>query len=199
MRIDLQFLKAIDRKTALYAAVLLGSIAGTIGLTMALASTGDGLDQLRTELTTARNQANSIRPPTLEELAEWSALATRVDERLLPDGEVTAFLGSVTRLASQNRLEDFDLDTEEHDLAAAGGVLSGTDALAASIGVLHYTRLTVSFNATYQGAARFIDGISRLGYLTSLTSVDLNRISPEREANVSVTIDMNVYQDGNAS
>ena len=190
MPVELKALKGVDPQLVGYGALLLLAVAGIIGMNVHLGTVRTAVAELQEELAEKEREAENIVLPTADERSEWTTNQNLMTSMLLADPDIPAFFNDLTRLATLNRLERFNLGTEERVLDDAERELSVSETLARSVGIRRYLVVNLEFSADYRDAVEFVQDVGRLPRLTEFVSVQLRRQPPS----VGVTMSFHVYK-----
>ena len=190
MPVELKALKGVDPQLVGYGALLLFAVAGIIGMNVHLGTVRTAVAELQEELAEKEREAENIVLPTADERSEWTTNQNLMTSMLLADPDIPAFFNDLTRLATLNRLERFNLGTEERVLDDAERELSVSETLAQSVGIHRYLVVNLEFSADYRDAVEFVQDVGRLPRLTEFVSVQLRRQPPS----VGVTMSFHVYK-----
>ena len=174
------------------AAIVL-SIAAIVGLTLQMGELETTATERQAELAGMERQSEAIVLPTDEERAEWATQQNLMASMLLADNEIPSLLQDVTRLATLNQLDRFELATEEF-VIGEGEELSPDQALMQAVGIRRHIAVTVAFSADYRNVAEFLRDVGNLPRLVEFVSVQLNR----QTSTISVSMSFRVYQSETA-
>ena len=189
MPFEIKALTGIDKQVVAFGAAIVLSIAGVVGMTLSLGTLEEAATERQDELAQMELEAEGIVLPTDEERAAWATDQNLMASMLLADAEVPALLQEVTRLATLNQLDRFELDTEE--FAIEEGVEPSPDqALMQAVGIRRYMTVTVRFGADYRSAAQFVRDVGNLPRLAEFVTIRLIR----RQPTIDVEISFRVYK-----
>lgn len=149
-----------------------------------IASTEAQLEQIE-------RQIEAVPPASQAELTAWQNSRDALLGQLGPEAELPLFIEALVRLSEAQRIDAF--------VDAAGGAAVGTAGSQGQmpsqaeqvIGAISGTRrvaLTVSAFGDYAAISRFVAQIGRLGWVTELGGVEMQRQFPEVMALVSVVV-----------
>ena len=189
MPVEIKALKGIDRQVAIYAAVLVLAVAGTVITTWHLGVLRAEYEEGANALAQKEQEAQSIVFPTEEERSEWMTQQNLMASRLLVDAQVPLFFQDITRLFTLNQLERFDLGSKPYVLNE-GGELTDDELLMQAVGIRRYEVITLQFSGSYRNVAQFIQAIGRLPRLSEFVSIQLLRNQPT----LDVTMTFRVYK-----
>ncbi len=168
--------------------VVLGlGIAG--GLMWDLTGRRAQLARTQQEVEQKERQAQNARPPSPEDQAKWTGHEQQINTLLLTDQAVGQFFEDVGRIASDNHLQRFSMDTNEKVIDPATET-SPEQTKVVAVGVRRYLVIAVKFSGQYPDIARFIGGVARLNRPLEFQSIELKRSPPF----IDVVVVMNVYK-----
>ncbi len=182
-------LDGLDKEIVAYGAVIVLSIAGFVGLTLKLGEIDQTVTRRGNELAELQGLADRIVIPTDEEPARWTRDQDQMEGMLLADAELPALLQDVTRLATLNRLDRFELATEAFVIGADAD-LAPDEVLMQAAGIRRHVTVTIGFSGDYRRAAEFVRDVANLPRLVEFVSIQLAR----GPSTIAVTMSLRVYQ-----
>ena len=189
MPFEIKALAGIDKQVAAYGAAVALSIAGVVGMTLSLGTLEEAATERADELAQMELEAEGILLPTDEERAGWATNQNLMASMLLADAEVPALMQEVTRLATLNRLDRFQLGTEEFAIEE-GTELTPDQTLMQAVGIRRYMIVTVMFGTDFRNASQFVRDVGNLPRLAEFVSIRLVR----GPSTVDAEISFRVYQ-----
>lgn len=165
------------------------------------ASTRTQLVSAESQLEQLERQIEAIPPATDAERRAWQASADALRGQLGPESELPLFIEAVVRLSESQGLEAY---VAAADSSAAGG--RGADSPTQAERVLGEIPgvwripLTVTAFGQYDDMGRFVAQLGRLGWVTEIAGVQMQRQFPEVVADIRVLVYFRAAgsADGNA-
>ena len=145
--------------------------------------------RLQQEVEQKERQAQNARPPSPEDQSKWADQEQQLSTVLLADQGVGQFFEEVGRIASDNHLQRFSMDTNEKMIDPATET-SPEQTKVLTVGVRRYLVIAVKFSGQYPDIARFVGGVGRLNRPLEFQSIELKRSPPF----IDVVVVMNVYK-----
>ncbi len=147
------------------------------------------VSKLQPDVEQKERQAQSARPVSPEDQAKWAIQEQQVATLLLTDQAVGQLFEEVGRIANDNHLQRFSMDTNEKVIDPATETSPEVTKVLA-VGVRRYLVVAMKFSGQYPDIARFLGGVAKLNRPLEFQSIDLKRSPPFIDA----VVVMNVYK-----
>jgi len=133
------------------------------------------------------SQAQSVQLPAEEEVQQWLQQEQDLQTVLISDQTEPELNQELSRLAADNRLERYVVNTEQHTIDPDKSP-SPDELKLLNVGIKRYLTMTVTFNAQYSDAARFLSQVKNLQRSLTYKTIRLRRNPPFVDASVVIHI-----------
>ena len=133
------------------------------------------------------SQAQSVQLPAEEEVQQWLQQEQDLQTVLISDQTEPELNQELSRLAADNRLERYVVNTEQHTIDPDKSP-SPDELKLLNVGIKRYLTMTVTFNAQYSDAARFLSQVKNLQRSLTYKTIRLRRNPPFVDASVVMHI-----------
>ncbi|MBI4471096.1 MAG: hypothetical protein HY646_00405 [Acidobacteria bacterium] len=133
------------------------------------------------------SQAQSVQLPAEEEVQQWLQQEQDLQTVLISDQTEPELNQELSRLAADNRLERYVVNTEQHTIDPDKSP-SPDELKLLNVGIKRYLTMIVTFNAQYSDAARFLSQVKNLQRSLTYKTIRLRRNPPFVDASVVMHI-----------
>lgn len=151
------------------------------------ANVATNIESAEGQLEQLERQIEAVPPASQAELTAWQNSRDALFGQLGPESELPLFIEALVRLSEAQGIDAF---VEGADSAAfsQGQLPSQVAQVMGTIAGTRRVTLTVSTFGDYGAISRFVAQIGRLGWVTELGGVEMQRQFPEVMAQVSVIV-----------
>jgi Tfp pilus assembly protein PilO len=148
------------------------------------------VDGTETQLEQMERQIEAVPPATQAELSAWQESRDTLLGQLGPESELPLFVEALVRLSEAQGVDAFVSATDAIDVTPGGqgGVASQTEQVIGAIPGARRVPVMVSAFGDYAALGSFIAQIGRLGWVTELGGVEIQRTFPEVASKVVVIV-----------
>jgi len=168
-------------------------IAGVVALVLAGLMFFDG-SRKRAEAATALSeieqkeiQALSLQFPTNAEIDQWLQQEQDLQKLLMPDSMVPEFYQEVAKLAGDNKLQRYVVNTDEKVMDANASPAPDETKLL-SLGIKRYLVMTLTFKGDYADIARFLGQVKALQRPLRYKTINIRRNPPDIDVSMTMQI-----------
>lgn len=143
------------------------------------------------QLEQIERQIEAVPPASQSEVTAWQNSRDALLGQLGPEAELPLFIEALVRLSEAQGIDAFVDAADGAPVGAAnsqGGLSSQTEQVIGAIVGARRVSLMVSAFGDYAAISRFVAQIGRLGWVTELGGVEMQRQFPEVMAQVSVVV-----------
>jgi hypothetical protein len=192
MRVNLSFIKKIDRNLVLLVVALAAGVGISFWLVKDVSSREKAVDKLAQEVDANKRQVDSLPQQTAQPLTP-EQLSEKVGPLFLPIGKEEELRAELANLAATHHFANVSINMNSEDVKA--DATEGDDSFLASLGAKKRVEVSIAFQAEYQDAAQFLGSLDTLSQRvlvkeTNLKRGDITTIGTK----VSGTIALRVYQ-----
>jgi len=162
--------------------------------------TGREITTAESQLEQMERQIESVPPESPAELTAWQNSRDALFGQLGPESELPLFVEALVRLSEAQGVDAF---VNAADAAAVGdanaqGQPSQAEQIIGAIPGARRVSLQVDAFGDYAAISRFVAQIGRLGWVTELGSVEMQREFPEVAAQIAVVVYFRATDAGSA-
>jgi Tfp pilus assembly protein PilO len=178
-----------QQTTLIYIAGFVLSLGLVGGMLYNLSSARAAVTRQKQDVERKENQANAIKPATVQEQNRWTEQPAQVTNLLLSEQAVPQFFEEVTKIATETGIQRLGVNTEEISIDPAKAS-SAEEARAVAVGIRRYLSVTMKFQGQYADIASFLGGVAKLERPIEYHLVALKRTFPL----IEVQLVMYVYK-----
>ncbi len=150
------------------------------------------------QLEQMERQIEAVPPASPAELTAWQNSRDALLGQLGPESELPLFIEAIVRLSEAQGIDAF-VDGEDSAAFSQGQLPSQVAQVIGTIAGTRRVTLTITTFGDYAAISRFVAQIGRLGWVTELGGVEIERQFPEVMAQVSVIVYFRTESAGGAN
>lgn len=142
------------------------------------------------QLEQAEREVESVPPASEAERASWQASSDELLARLAPESELPLVLESLTRMAEAQGVEIYITSEAAQSISGGAGLTgsSQSEQVLAAVPGARYVPLSCRIYGDYAATSRFLAQVGRLGWVTALAGVAMERQFPELVTDARVIV-----------
>ncbi len=155
------------------------------------ANTSSQIASAESQLEQLERQIEAVPPASDAELTAWQSSRDALLGQLGPESELPLFVEALVRLSEAQGVDAFVETTDVTSVGAASGQGQLPSQVEQVIGAIRGARrvsLRVDAFGDYGAISRFVAQIGRLGWVTELGAVEMQRAFPEVAAQIGVVV-----------